>query len=344
MRYPKFLKDGGTIGFIAPSFGCATEPYKTAFESALETFKQAGYKTILGPNVYKSDGVGISTDPVECAREVNIALTADSLDAVISCGGGELMCEILPYVDFEAIKAAPAKLFQGYSDNTNLTFLLNTICDTAAIYGPCASEFGMKPWHKAIGDSYALLRGEKLLMDGYDNWEKDALKSEENPLASYHVTEPTKYFPYNGKMPVQKMYAEGRLIGGCMDCLVNLVGTKYDRVKEFVNRYNDEGILWFLEACDLGVMDMRRALWHMREAGWFEHASGFLIGRPMRFYDEAFGQDHLSAVLGILGEFGVPVIMDLDIGHLSPQIPILSGSYAHAMATDKTFSLEMELK
>ena len=29
MRYPLFLQDEGTIGFVAPSFGCATEPYRT---------------------------------------------------------------------------------------------------------------------------------------------------------------------------------------------------------------------------------------------------------------------------------------------------------------------------
>ena len=71
-------------------------------------------------------------------------------DAIISCGGGELMCEILRYVDFERIAQAKPKWFMGYSDNTNLTFLLTTLCDTAAIYGPCAASFGMKPWHAAI--------------------------------------------------------------------------------------------------------------------------------------------------------------------------------------------------
>ena len=35
MRYPKFLPVNGTIGFVAPSFGCATEPYYTAFLKGL---------------------------------------------------------------------------------------------------------------------------------------------------------------------------------------------------------------------------------------------------------------------------------------------------------------------
>ena len=36
-------------------------------------------------------------------------------------------------------------------------------------------------------------------------------------------------------MKVKKhMEFTGRLIGGCMDCLVNLTGTKFDKVGEFL--------------------------------------------------------------------------------------------------------------
>ncbi len=40
MRYPKFLPEKGTIGFVAPSFGCATEPYYTAFLNAQKNFRK----------------------------------------------------------------------------------------------------------------------------------------------------------------------------------------------------------------------------------------------------------------------------------------------------------------
>ena len=39
MRYPRFLKSNGKIGFIAPSFGCTIEPYRSDFEDALSWFK-----------------------------------------------------------------------------------------------------------------------------------------------------------------------------------------------------------------------------------------------------------------------------------------------------------------
>lgn len=36
MRYPSFIEKGNTIGFVAPSFGCAGEPYYSAFQNSLK--------------------------------------------------------------------------------------------------------------------------------------------------------------------------------------------------------------------------------------------------------------------------------------------------------------------
>ena len=66
MRYPKFLPEKGTIGFVAPSFGCATEPYYTAFLNAQKKFQKMGYGLDLGPNCYVAEGIGISNTPQAC--------------------------------------------------------------------------------------------------------------------------------------------------------------------------------------------------------------------------------------------------------------------------------------
>ncbi len=50
MRYPRFLSKNGTIGFVAPAFGCAQEPYYSAFTHALERFHAMGYGTRTGFN------------------------------------------------------------------------------------------------------------------------------------------------------------------------------------------------------------------------------------------------------------------------------------------------------
>ncbi len=343
MRYPAFLNDGGRIGFIAPSFGCAIEPYRSDFEESLEQFRNNGYKTVLGPNCFCDDGIGISTAPEKCAEEVNDFFTGDKSDVIISCGGGELMCEILPFVDFEKIKAASPKWFMGYSDNTNLTFLLNTLTDTASIYSVCASKFTGEH-HRCVDDAFDILSGKKLSVGNYDEWfkEKYGTNGEDGADDEYEVY-PYEQFIYNGFSKTDRASISGRLIGGCMDCLVNLVGTKFDKAEAFAKKYKDDGIIWFLESCDLSVMSIRRALWQMENAGWFKYVKGFLIGRPLRF-DDTFGNlDHYDAVLGILGKYNVPILMDLDIGHQFPQMPIISGACAKVTAQDNSTNIQFML-
>ena len=320
MRIPKFIKEGDCLGFVAPSYGCNIEPYKTSFQNALNKFHQSGFQTDLGENCYAGEGIGISNTPEKCGEEINTYFSKKEVDAILSCGGGELMCEILDYVDFEKLAKEEPKWYMGYSDNTNLTFLLATLCDTAAVYGPCAPAFGMEPWHPAI--SVALEKGER------------------QPLEPYHVTEPFHVKCY----PEGDIVMSGRLLGGCLDCLGRLVGTKYDRVKEFTKRYEKDGILWYMEACDLNVMDIRRALWQLDHAGWFEHVKGFLFGRPLCHGEEMFGLDQYHAVTELLKKYHVPILMDLDIGHIPPMMPIVNGAVATVEAEGNSVKIQYDFK
>ena len=340
MRYPKFLQDKGVIGLVAPSFGCNVEPYYSAFKNAQKKWKEMGYNLKLGPNCYEGSGIGISNTPEACAQEVNAFLTDRDSDVVISCGGGELMCEVLPYVDFEGIASAAPKWYMGFSDNTNLTFLLPTLCDTAAIYGPCAPAFGMEPWHPVLTDTWNLLTGKSCQVQGYDMWEKESLKNEENPLEPYHVTEAKRLVGF----PAKEASFRGRIIGGCLDCLDTLVGTRFDRVREFNRKYGQDGIIWFMESCDLNPMGIRRAVWQLREAGWFQSVKGFLIGRPLCFGENLMGLDQYHAVYDLLAEYQVPVIMDVDLGHLPPSMPIICGSMAEVNVAGDAISIQYDLK
>ncbi len=345
MRYADFLKEQGTIGCLAPSFGCNIEPYRSAFQNAQKKWKALGYQVELGPNCYAGEGVGISNRPELCGQEVNDSFVSKTSDVLISCGGGELMCEDLPYIDFEKIRELPAKWYLGYSDNTNLTFLLPTLCDTAAIYGPCAPAFGMEPWHESIQMTMEILEGKRTTVQGFELWEKESTKDEEHPLEPYHVTEKSvSYLSLDGKTYSNEgeVQMQGRLLGGCLDVLSGLVGTKFDQVKAFQKKYSEDGILWFLESCDLNVFSIRRALWQLDQAGWFANAKGFLIGRPMHFQEDMMGLDQYEAVLGILGKYQKPILMDLDIGHLAPMMPIVEGAIGKASWKNQKMSLQMD--
>ena len=364
MRYPEFLNNNGSIGFVAPSFGCATKPYSTAFNMATVKFMEMGYNLIVGPNAYESKGIGISNTPDACAKELMDMYLSEDTDALISCGGGELMCEILEYLDFNKLSKAKPKFFLGYSDNTNFTFLQNILTDTASIYGPCAGSFAAFKWHKSLQDTWDVLTGkgyETAYFDangnitqnksgnvkaikykkisGYPDFELVSLKNENNPAPEYNLTEKKELKLYQGDRDIKndlsdsmKLRIEGRLIGGCMDCLANILGTSFDKVGEFIDKYKNEKIVWFLESCDLNVFDIRRAMWRMDNAGWFKNVGGFIIGRPMHFNESMMNLDQYKAITGIVGKYNVPIIMDADFGHLSPSMPIISGSYVKVEA------------
>ena len=364
MRYPKKLNDGGCIGFVAPSFGCATEPYISAFASAKKKLTDLGYTTITGPNCYASDGIGISTEPCKCGQELNDMYIRSHAGLILPCGGGEMMCEVIPYMDIEGMKQAEPKWYMGYSDNTNFTFISATLLDTAAMYGPCAPAFGMEPWHKSLTDALNIMSGKENTVTGYDAWEITSLKSPDDPLRAYNTTEKTRIrhagscaaqYTDAGDDPAGASAAgmngsetsladnplqfDGRLLGGCVDCLTNLVGTRFDKVKEFNDRYSDDGVIWFLECCDLNPMSLRRAMWQLREAGWFDRAKAFLIGRSLHYGEEMFGTDMYAAYTDMLKDFNVPIIMDLDIGHLPPMMPIMCGGTAQVRVSGESISL-----
>ncbi len=351
MRYPEFLRPEGTIAFVAPAFGCNAQPYKSAFENFIKKIKAEGYKVLLGPNCYKEDGIGISTSPDACGSELEQYYIAGDNDVIISCGGGELMCETISHVDLDKIALARPKWYMGYSDNTHMTFLLTTICDVASIYGPNAPKMGMELWHESIEDAWNMLKGECLSVHNYDKWEKESLKDEENPLAPYNCTEPTVIRGYVPDKEINMKAVEndiiemsGRLIGGCMDCLVGITGTRFDKVGSFLEKYKEDGFIWFLESCDLTVFSIRRAMWQMYEAGWFKYCKGMLIGRPLHFDEPMFGLDQYEAVLPVAGKLQIPVIMDCDIGHLSPQMPLICGSLADVKLSGNSLSINMRLE
>ena len=352
MKKPAFIKPGDTIGLVAPSFGAGTEPYITRLASAIRRFEKRGYHIVAADSCYKSDGLGISTRPEDAAADVMRFYLDDSIDALISVGGGELMNETISCMDFQKLSEAKPKWFMGYSDNTNMIFPMAVLNGVPGIYGPCAGGFG-KPWEDTENDAFALLEGTSLTVKGYDMFERpdafDDEEEEEDPLAMYRLTEPKilKTFLPEGKKLSEvsgktKTEFDGLLLGGCLDILENLSGTRFDGVRKLTEQ--GQKIIWAMEACDLNTMSIRRTFWHLKEQGWFATASGFLIGRPHAAFEQnLMGVNAYNAVTDILSEIGVPVVMDADIGHVAPMMPLIIGSNAHVTVEENDITVEMSL-
>ena len=343
MKRPAFLKKGDTIGITAPSFGCTTEPYKSRLKKSIRIFEERGYKVKVGKTVFMADGKGISTDPAKAAEELTAFYTDPEVKAIISAGGGECMCETISHLDFDLIKKSPAKWFSGYSDNTNFIHPLVTIAGVAAIYGPCISGFG-KRWEEPEEDCLALLEGKCLSVKGYKKFQSPEDEDENSEIYILNKKKILKNFIPSEKKLIKadkntSLSFEGTLLGGCLDVLENLAGTRFDKTLSFIKK--QDKIVWVLEACDGLPTDIRRWTWHLKECGWFQNAAGFIIGRPLNaFGKKMMGIDQYNAVTDILKELEVPVIMDADMGHIDPAMPLIIGSKTKVKAKGNDLSLD----
>ena len=333
MKQPEFLRPGDVIATIAPSFGITTEPYLTRYETSLKNLKKRGYRIIEGKNVRRADGVVASAPGKDRAEEFMEAYRSDA-KAIFSVGGGELMNEMLPYLDFKEIKKLPPKWFIGFSDNTHLTYTLTTHCGLITVYGSNFPAFFEKPLRLNQLDTIEMVEGRKEF-EGYPKWAKPNFRKKRplvqkpvNPTKRYLYRTPKIITPFGYEKPI-----EGILLGGCMDVILAMCGTKYDATGPFLLEH-EEGIIWYLEACDLGPLQIRRGLFQLREAGYFRTAKGFLIGRPLCWDRDDMGVNRVNAVLDILGELNVPILLDVDLGHYAPSMPIKNGAQAKVSLED----------
>lgn len=242
--------------------------------------------------------------------------------------------EVLPFLDFEEIKRQP-KWIQGYSDNTGLVFPITTICDLPTIYGSNIGDYGMADWHRAVHENISLLEGKLSLQKNFDFHETEFTKRVTG-LEAYSLKEKVTYRLISGG---REASFEGRLLGGCLDVLINLCGTRYDKTEAFVKKYAKDGIIWFMESFALSSARLEMALLQLKEAGWFQGARGFLFGRPC-FFKEEYETSFEEAVKNALGSLEVPIITGCDIGHRPPRLTMINGLFAEVHLEGEDFFLE----
>lgn len=337
MRYPEFLKKGDKIGVTAPSDGNKKETDFIRLDNGKDKLARLGFPVIETASVRKSEK-GRSTDGKTRAEELMSLVENQEVKAVISAKGGDFLCEMLPFLDYEKIAQYP-KWYQGFSDNTGLVFPITTKYDIATIYGSNFNEFGMKEWHEAVINDFEILQGNLVEQNSFDFYE-DGFYDKVTGLEGYREDQAVEW-KLSGT--AAESVLKGRLLGGCLDVLLDLIGTRYEDVSGFNERYKKDGVLWYLESFALGSEAIVRALWHLKEAGWFSCASGFVFGRPCMF-DSDTGTTYEEAVLSVLGELDKPIIFQADIGHKAPQFTIINGAYGTVWCNGRKGRLRMELR
>ncbi len=339
MKYPKFLNEKDSIGLLATSCGSNVNPYRIRTQKGIQYFEKLGYQIKKGHRIYRN--VNAVSAPASLRGKDFMSMYKNkNIHFLWSTGGGEIMMSMLPFVDFEKIKQLSPKYFMGFSDNTNLTFTLTTLCDIATIYASSIGSFAYDTLPCDTVDTYLLMQGKKLSFQSYPFYY--------GPESQTHLKAPLTPLSYYDEnlwksMDNQSFNLSGRMIGGCLDILISLCGTRYDQVRSFIEKYKEDGILWYFDVCDLNSTALYRALFQLKEAGWFQYAKGFLIGRPFNSITP-LNYSFYQAIIDSISELNVPILYDVDISHIRPSIPIINGAYANIQFNEHKGNISFILK
>ncbi|WP_277680054.1 S66 family peptidase [Gracilibacillus dipsosauri] len=320
IHYP-FLEKGMTVGVTAPSSGVPSELHEL-LNSAFKSMEKKGFHIKCGETPWTQDKAK-SASAKKRAEEFNDMMINEDINLIIPPWGGELLIETLEYIDFRNIQN---KWVLGYSDISLLLLAITLNTGIATAHGTNLvdlrgdySDDTTAMWQSVLSTK----KGESILQHSSEKYQKEWQFDKPTPHIFY-LTENT----YWKSTANHKVKVRGRLLGGCIDTIRHLIGTPYGDVQYFKNNYiAGDSVIWFLENCELSTTDLRRTLIQMKLAGWFNNCNSIMFGRssantPVTNYTVEDVYKELSE------ELQIPILYDIDCGHVPPQITFINGASA----------------
>lgn len=339
MKYPKFIKENSCIGVPAPSAGASNQQYKNKILLANKYFESMNYRIILSNNLLNPNGNrGRSASGQDRAKEFNNMISNNEIDMLICACGGDFLVEMLPFVNFDLIRNNP-KFIAGFSDPTGLLFPITTKYDIATIYGQNFGSFGIEQLNDGHKDFLEIIKGNIIEEHNYELYEEEPFERITG-IEKNNFTEKVYWNTLNN-YPID---VEGRIIGGCFDVISEIVGTKYDGMQEFNEKYKEDGIIWYFDNCEYSMEETIRTLWKMNEFNYFKYTKCVIWGRfgSKSTYYEYDTKSCLED--SVLKSLDIPIAYDADISHKSPSLTIINGAIAKVNVANGKGKISFNLK
>jgi muramoyltetrapeptide carboxypeptidase LdcA involved in peptidoglycan recycling len=333
IRYPAPLRPGAIIGVTAPSSGVRAE-CERRLVACVDAVRSRGFEVRLG-DCLRGGGI-VTADAATRAGELNRMLADPDIAAIVPPWGGELLIDLLDRVDFSA--ASPTWLV-GYSDISTLLLPYTLRTGVATLHAPCFMEarFRAPDGLAHFLDVLALPAGAALTQTAATRYQTDWPSYERYAHAErWNLEHPTRWKWLGHEDDGATLTVSGRLLGGCLETIAMLPGTPFGDVPGF-----DGDVLFYFEVCEDAAPAVCRMLHHLRHAGWFRRASAILVGRTRA--PAGHGLDQHGAVVHALGDLDIPIVYDVDVGHVAPQACFVNGALATVVVTPASARIEQRL-
>jgi muramoyltetrapeptide carboxypeptidase len=324
MRFPKPLRPGDRIGVTAPSSGVAHD-VRPRLDHAVGWLRRRGFEVEVGVCL---SGAGVTSAPVEeRAAELTRMLIDPAIRAVVPPWGGELAIDLLDHLDWDRLATAEPTWLVGFSDLSTLLLPVSLRLGWASLHGsnlmdtPYAPADGLLHWTEVAAATGPFTQSSpgRYRSAGWDDY-----------AAHPDVETMTLDSPGGWSLVgADRLDVTGRLIGGCIEVVSHLAASAYGDVAAFGRDHADEGLLVYVEAAEDDAYAIGRSLHGLRLAGWFERARAILVGRTSAPDRDGFTQR--DAVMDALGRLDVPIVLDVECGHVQPFLPLVNGALARVV-------------
>lgn len=297
MEYPQALQKNDTIKIISPSNGIISSKNIDVLNSAIHFFLDRQFK--IEEDLYVRNSMnGMSASGYDRAKEFTKNMKDKHIQAMITCTGGDYLIQILDKIDWNCCRNN-IKWIQGQSDITGLIYYITTKYDVATIYSFNIKKYG------DLKISHSILENNLLFLQ--NNPPKQQITLEDCSIIN----------PFD--------FISGRIIGGCLDSLKDMIGTKFDCTKSFIEKYKDDGIIWYFDIANMTNEDILRTMWQFENAGWFNYCKGILFGKLLEEITYT-NMDLKKLLLDSLSNLNIPILYNMDFGHKNPFLTFVNGS------------------
>jgi muramoyltetrapeptide carboxypeptidase LdcA involved in peptidoglycan recycling len=320
-----------------PSFPAHVR-FRAKYLHGLAELRRLGFEVVEGSLTARATAEGHrSGTPEERAKELNELFADDSIRAIVATIGGNNSSSLVPFLDFDAIRARP-KIFCGYSDVTSLHLAIMRRAGVSTFYGPAVMpSFG--EWPEVLEETResfldAVMRhvaGERELAAPrrFSNHVRDA-------ATDAWRSEERRWQPSAGWRTLRPGLAEGPALVVNLNTLRANTGT--------IDQPDFDGAILVVEEMASSHALAERAFRHLGAMGVFERIAALVWGRVEHFTDDGSPRSVdellLEAIRGALGcEPRFPVVADFDCCHTVPMLTIAQGTPLRLDATGPTARL-----
>lgn len=318
MQKPERLRPGDRVAVVSLSRGTLGEPafihkYHIA-KTRME--RDFGLTVVPMPNALK--GIDhLYAHPEARAADLMAAFRDPTIKAVFNAVGGDDTIRLLPYIDFDVLRAHP-KIFTGFSDTTANHFMMYK-AGLVSYYGATV----LCDWSEyVVINPYTEHALRRTLFEPTDTWEIPA-----SDVCSYdcdkvwwdeaNVDCKRRTVPNTGYEILQGHgRVKGQLMGGCIDVFRALVGTELWLPPEAWR-----GKLLLLETSEENMDADILAQWlrGFQAQGILSAVNGIVVGKPA-FEDklEAYKAVYRRVVGFEAGLPELPILFNVNVGHAYP--------------------------